>query len=152
MHCGLYTCYVQELVAEAATKAVWKALHLVLLKDDKGLLPVQLWDIQWENSAANLDQCLVLLDYLQGLIFVSWFEHTKVYLRLQIWSTKGNSDNTTLERTLELAIVDFGFWYWPIFCGNPVLLHWKTALKSEWGPISMLISADMVRMVAREKG
>ena len=66
MHCGLYTCYVQELVTEAATKAVWKALHLVLLKDDKGLLPVQLWDIQWENSAANLDQCLVLLDYLQG--------------------------------------------------------------------------------------
>ena len=38
------------------------------------------------------------------------------------------------------------------FCGNPVLLNWKTALKSEWGPISMLISADMVRMVAREKG
>ena len=42
MHCGLDTCYVQELVAEAATKAVWKALHLVLLKDDKGPLPVQL--------------------------------------------------------------------------------------------------------------
>ena len=63
MHCGLYTCYVQELVAEAATKAVWKALHLVLLMDDKGLLPLQLWDIQCENTAANLDQCLVLLDY-----------------------------------------------------------------------------------------
>ena len=59
MHWGLYTCYVQELVAEAATKAVWKALHLVLLKDDKGLLLLQLWDIQWENLAANLDQCLV---------------------------------------------------------------------------------------------
>ena len=39
---GLYTCYVQELMAEAATKAVWKALHLVLLKDDKGLLLLQL--------------------------------------------------------------------------------------------------------------
>ena len=41
MHWGLYTCYVQELMAEAATKAVWKALHLVLLKDDKGLLLLQ---------------------------------------------------------------------------------------------------------------
>ena len=39
---GLYTCYVQELVAEAATKAVWKTLHLVLLKDDKKLLPLHL--------------------------------------------------------------------------------------------------------------
>ena len=42
MHWGLYTCYVQELVAEAATNFVRKALHLVLLKDDKGLLPLQL--------------------------------------------------------------------------------------------------------------
>ena len=66
MHWGLYTCYVQELLAEAATKAVWKALHLVLLKDDKELLFLQLWDIQWENLAANLDQCLVLSDYLHG--------------------------------------------------------------------------------------
>ena len=63
---GLYTCYVQELVAEAATNFVHKALHLVLLKDDKGLLPLQLWDIQWENLAASLDQYLVLSDYLQG--------------------------------------------------------------------------------------
>ena len=55
MHWGLYTCYVQELVAEAATKAVWKTLHLVLLKDDKKLLPLHLWDIQWENLAANMD-------------------------------------------------------------------------------------------------
>ena len=66
MHWGLYTCYVQELVAEAATKVVWKALHLVLLKGDKGLLPLQLWNIQWENLAANLDQCIVLSDYPQG--------------------------------------------------------------------------------------
>ena len=66
MHWGLYTCYVQEFVAEAATKAVWKTLHLVLLKADKGLLPLHLWDIQWENLAANLDQCLVLSGYLQG--------------------------------------------------------------------------------------
>ena len=55
MHWGLYTCYVQELVAEAATKAVWKTLHLVLLKDDKKLLPLHLWDIQWENLAAKVD-------------------------------------------------------------------------------------------------
>ena len=66
MHWGLYTCYVQELVAEAATIAVWKTLHLVLLKDDNKLLPLHLWDTQWENLAANLDQCLVLSDYLQG--------------------------------------------------------------------------------------
>ena len=66
MHWGLYTCYVQELVAEAATKAVWKTLHLVLLKDDKKLLPLHLWDIQLENLAANMDQCLVLSDNLQG--------------------------------------------------------------------------------------
>ena len=66
MHWGLYTCYVQELVTEAATNFVWKALHLVFLKDDKGLLPLQLWDIQWENLAASLDQYLVLSDYLQG--------------------------------------------------------------------------------------
>ena len=66
MHWGLYTCYVQELVAKAATKAVWKTLHLVLLKDDKKLLPLHLWDIQWENLTANVDQRLVLLDYLQG--------------------------------------------------------------------------------------
>ena len=42
MHWGLFTCYVQELVAEAATNFVRKALHLVLLKDDKGFLPLQL--------------------------------------------------------------------------------------------------------------
>ena len=66
MHWGLYTCYVQELVAEAATNFVQKAPHLVLLKDDKGLLPLQLLDIQWENLAASLDQYLVLSDYLQG--------------------------------------------------------------------------------------
>ena len=51
--------------AEAVAKAVWKALHLVLLKDNKGLLPLQLWDIQWEKLSANLDQCFVLSDYLQ---------------------------------------------------------------------------------------
>ena len=66
MHWGLHTCYVQDLVAEAPTKAVWEALHLVLLKDDKGLLFLQVWDSQWKNLAANLDQCLVLSDYLQG--------------------------------------------------------------------------------------
>ena len=66
MHWGLYTCYVQDPVAEAPTKAVWKALHLDLLKDDKGLLFLQVWDSQWKNLAANLDQCLVLSDYLQG--------------------------------------------------------------------------------------
>ena len=66
MHWGLYTCYVQELVAEAATKVVWKALHLVLLKGDKGLLPLQLWDTHWENLAVNPDQCNVLSDYPQG--------------------------------------------------------------------------------------
>ena len=66
MHWSLYTCYVQELVAEVATKFVRKALHQVLLKDDKGLLPLQLWDIQLENLAASLDQYLVLSDYLQG--------------------------------------------------------------------------------------
>ena len=65
MHLDLYTWYVQEFVAEAVAKAVWKALHLVLLKDNKGLLPLQLWDIQWENLSANLDQCFVLSDYLQ---------------------------------------------------------------------------------------
>ena len=122
MHWSLYTCYVQELVAELAINFVRKAQHLVLLKDDKGLLPLQLWHIQWENLAASLDQYLVLSDYLQGLIFVSWYEHTNVHLRLQIWSTKGNSDNTTLERPVKLAIVDFGFWYWPIFCDNTALV------------------------------
>ena len=60
------TCYVQELVTEAATKVVLKALHLVLLKGDKGILPLQLWNIQWETLAANLDQCIVLSDYPQG--------------------------------------------------------------------------------------
>ena len=65
MHLDLYTWYVQEPLAEAVAKAVWKALHLVLLKDNKGLLPLQLWDIQWENLSANLDQCFVLSDYLQ---------------------------------------------------------------------------------------
>ena len=29
--------------------------------------------------------------------------------RLHSWSTKGNSDDTTLERTVELAIVDLAF-------------------------------------------
>ena len=62
---GSVTCYVQELVAEAVAKAVWKALPLVLLKDNKGLLPLQVWDIQRENLSANLDQCFVLSDYLQ---------------------------------------------------------------------------------------
>ena len=57
---------MQDLVAEAPTKAVWEALHLVLLKDDKGLLFLQVGDSQWKNLAANLDQCLVLSDYLQG--------------------------------------------------------------------------------------
>ena len=71
---------MQEPVAEAVAKAVWKALHLVLLKDNKGLLPLQLWDIQWKNLSANLDQCFVLSDYLQVQIFVSWYDHTKVYL------------------------------------------------------------------------
>ena len=71
---------MQEPVAEAVAKAVWKVLHLVLLKDNKGLLPLQLWDIQWENLSANLDQCFVLSDYLQVYIFVSWYDHTKVYL------------------------------------------------------------------------
>ena len=66
MHRSLYTCYVQELVAEVATNFVRKAPHLVLLRDDKGLLPLQLWDIQWENLAVSLDQYLVLSDYLQG--------------------------------------------------------------------------------------
>ena len=66
MHWSLYTCYVQELVAEVATNFVQKALHLVLLRDDKGLLPLQLWDIQLENLAASLDQYLVLSDFLQG--------------------------------------------------------------------------------------
>ena len=80
MHLDLYTCYVQEPLAEAVAKAIWKALHLVLLKDNKGLLPLQLWDIQWENLSANLDQCFVLSDYLMVLIFVSWYDHTKVYL------------------------------------------------------------------------
>ena len=51
--------------------------------------------------------CLVRLP--TGLIFVSWYGHTKVYLRLQIWSTKGNSDNTTLEKPVKVATVDFGF-------------------------------------------
>ena len=41
MHWGLHTCYVQDLVAEAPTKAVWEALHLVLLNYDKGLLFLQ---------------------------------------------------------------------------------------------------------------
>ena len=66
MHWCLYTCFVQELLAEAPTKAVWKTLHLVLLNDDKKLLPLHLWDIQWVNLAANVDQCLVLSAYLQG--------------------------------------------------------------------------------------
>ena len=39
---------------------------LVLLKYDKKLLPLHLYDIQWENLAAIMDQCLVLSDYLQG--------------------------------------------------------------------------------------
>ena len=42
MHWGLYTCYVQELVAEAATKVVWKALDLVLLKGDKRALAISI--------------------------------------------------------------------------------------------------------------
>ena len=58
---------MQELVAEAVAKAVWKALHLVLLKDNKGLLPLQLLDIQWENLSANLDQCFCLVRLPTGL-------------------------------------------------------------------------------------
>ena len=52
---------MQDLVAEAPTKAVWEALHLVLLKDDKGLLFLQVLGSQWKNLAANLDQCLCLV-------------------------------------------------------------------------------------------
>ena len=51
---------------------------------------------------------LFLLSELSGL-YVSWYEHTNVYTRLQISSTEGNSDNTSLESPVELANVDLGF-------------------------------------------
>ena len=41
MHLGLYTCYKQELVADKDIKIVLKSLHLVLLKGDNWLLPLQ---------------------------------------------------------------------------------------------------------------
>ena len=106
MHWGLYTCYVQELVAEAATKVVWKALHLVLLKDDKWALAFTIVKHSVGEFSCQPGPVYVLSDYPQGKYFKSWYEHTNVYLRLQIWATEGNSDNTTLERPVELAIVD----------------------------------------------
>ena len=51
---------------------------------------------------------LFLLSERSGL-YVSWYEHKNVYKRLQIVSTKGNTDNTTLERHVEVATVDLGF-------------------------------------------
>ena len=38
---SLYLRYLQELVADEAIKVVWKALHLVVLKSDSWLLPLQ---------------------------------------------------------------------------------------------------------------
>ena len=64
---------------ETATKAVLKTLHLVLQKGDKWLLPIQWWAIQSRTLGSTyLDQCLVLLGYLQGLIFVSCYIHTNL--------------------------------------------------------------------------
>ena len=73
--------------------------------------------------------CLVRLPTGLNICELVWTHN--VYLRLQIWSTEGNSDNTTLERPVELTIVDFGFWYWPIICDKILLLLTR---KQHWNP------------------
>ena len=43
---------MQELLADAGAKIVWKTLYLVLLKDDEGLLPLQWFGVLSFNKLA----------------------------------------------------------------------------------------------------
>ena len=66
MHLGLYTCLVQELLADTDAKVVWKTLYLVLLKDDKGLSPLQWFGvlINWLFSSLDLSSYFWLYSFM----------------------------------------------------------------------------------------
>ena len=64
MHLGLYTCLVQELLADTDAKVVWKTLYLVLLKDDKR--PLQWFGvlINWLFSSLDLSSYFWLYSFM----------------------------------------------------------------------------------------
>ena len=100
-----------ENPAPGFAKGWQKALAFTFVRHSVGELGCQLGPVS----------CLVRLPTGLNICELVW-THKGVFEASDL-NTKGNSDNTTLEKPVKVATVDFGFWYWPIFCDNPVMVN-----------------------------